>query len=1693
MRKAFLFFVLTGLIWSAFNLRTHAQTPALLGDEWIDFQQSYYKIPVSKTGVYRITGQNLLTRGLPAAIPGAQFRLFRQGKEVPINVSANGAFSPTDYIEFVGFKNDGEADRALYASPKLQADPYQSLFSDTAWYFLTWTATGTGLRYTDATTAIPASPAATASRVRATVRKSYTNIFFAGNAASTSYLFYTSKFGEGEGFINRIYGAGSTASESLPTPEGQSSELEIETGISGLSMDNTQAGIPAPPHPIKISIGNDVVVDTTYASQQYCRFDTGTATWNKAATTNVVFKTTQLRNNFDNWGIHFIKLSYWRTLNFSGQTLAEFEVEASATAQLLALQNITATRLYDLTAQKYYDADLSVSGQARFYLEPSTVPHKYLVLTSSALSGAPPIAKANFKNYAATGGDYVIITHPSLDGPDGALQAYKSYRASATGGGYRPLMVYAPDLYDQFAGGISQHPLAIKNFLTRLRKSAAVKPTHVALLGHGVSYPVYRSGATAAFSRALVPTYGHPGSDALLTDNGSGTLSIGRVSVLNSTELITYLNKVKAYEEALTRVPAVPTLETESWKKKVLHIAGARDQALQQGLLATLNNAARALIDTPYAGEVMTIAKNTTNPVDPFTNSYVDSVLNEGMGILTFHGHAYAGGFDYNINEPELYVNRPKMPLFIALGCNVSQIFDTGNRTISERYILSPRGGAVAMLAADQLQFTEFHSEYLTELYGQFSGKDFRRAIGQQVAASYDNVRQRHLSNDYRDFMKANLESMVYQGDPALNLYHPGKPDFHLSAEGIYTIPVQVTSETDSFRLKIVSYNLAKGFRDSGLVVRIQHTKPSGQTVVAREYTLPELLRTDTTTVWIPYDKRADLGNNRFTITINPDGKIGEISRANNTATYDLFISGNNLVPVFPYAYSIVNKPPTLKASTLNPFAAEAAYVLEIDTTELFNSPLLRRKNISGKGGLVKWQPDIPFTDSTVYYWRSAYAPTSGGNPVWSEASFVYLPDAGEGWNQSHAYQYLHDTRNQLQYDATDRTFSFDRLSRRIAVRCKVMFNDDDVDNNKVQLDEVDFQRSSCIQRNTAIQIIVIDSNTGDIWRNTLDRQAIYGSESSCASNRDEWAFEFSLNDSTGRNKAYKFLKDIPTGKYVLVKSSMTSFLSTPTNAASWAADAAVYGPGNTLYDFLKTAGFSQLDSFYGKKAFVFWYQQAIPNYVPFQAVGETDTSLIVKEFLVRPYQTAGAMQSVVVGPTLAWKSLHWKSTVVPGAEDAADMDTVRVYGVNSNGSADTLLFQTTARDTSISGISAGRFPKLRLEWRTEDTLHRRARQLGYWRVHHTPVPELALNPSALLTLRDSAVTIGQPITMKIAVENVSTTPMDSVLVRYRVVQENGRVLPLQDIRYRSLPGEDTLQATLQFASIPYGGSNLLFLEANPDKDQPELYHPNNLGYLAFRVKGDVLNPLLDVTFDSIHISDRDIVSSHPEIRIRLIGQNRYRLLDDTSLIQVNLKSPDDPISLTNGKRIPFDSTVCRFIPARYDSTGKLRNEAYVIYKPTLTQFSTSPTENLYELIVKAKDASGNAAGSEDYRVSFRVVATSGISQVYNYPNPFTGKTRFAFLITGDALPKDFSIRIVDLKGTAVRTITLADLGPLRVGQNRPLYEWDGRSDAGVPLPPGIYLYRADAETDKGPLQHIPTSVDDGFKNGWGRMLFLPQ
>ena len=133
----------------------HAQKP-VYGNEWINLQQAYYKIPIAQKGLYRLTYVDLQRAGLPlTSLDPQKLQLFHRGTEQAIWVEgeADGKFDATDYIEFLGRGNDGVQDSTLYRPASAQPNPYYSLYSDSTAFFLTIRSdTRTGkrmVRYTD--------------------------------------------------------------------------------------------------------------------------------------------------------------------------------------------------------------------------------------------------------------------------------------------------------------------------------------------------------------------------------------------------------------------------------------------------------------------------------------------------------------------------------------------------------------------------------------------------------------------------------------------------------------------------------------------------------------------------------------------------------------------------------------------------------------------------------------------------------------------------------------------------------------------------------------------------------------------------------------------------------------------------------------------------------------------------------------------------------------------------------------------------------------------------------------------------------------------------------------------------------------------------------------------------------------------------------------------------------------------------------------------------------------------------------------------------------------------------------------------------------------------------------------------------------------------------------------------------------
>lgn len=320
--------------------------------------------------------------------------------------------------------------------------------------------------------------------------------------------------------------------------------------------------------------------------------------------------------------------------------------------------------------------------------------------------------------------------------------------------------------------------------------------------------------------------------------------------------------------------------------------------------------------------------------------------------------------------------------------------------------------------------------------------------------------------------------------------------------------------------------------------------------------------------------------------------------------------------------------------------------------------------------------------------------------------------------------------------------------------------------------------------------------------------------------------------------------------------------------------------------------------------------------------------------------------------------------------------------------------------------------------------------QLEYWRVNADYVPEGAIAPNIFFQMKDT-VNAGEKIDFAIAFKNISQTAFDSLKIKFIITDASNVPHPIVMPKGKALISGDTLMVRYSFDSKDYIGMNTLFVEINPDNDQPEQHHFNNFIYKNFYVSGDRINPLLDVTFDGVHILNRDIVSARPHILIKLKDESKNLALSDTSLLKVQIRFPDGTI-----KTYRFDNDTVRFTPANL-ANGE--NTATIDFTPLL-----SGEDDEYELIVSGKDAAGNKAGENEYHVIFRVVSKPMISNLLNYPNPFTTSTAFVFTVTGTQPPQNMRIQILTITGKVVREITSNELGPIHIGRNITEFKWDG-------------------------------------------------
>jgi len=1677
----FAFFFITTIVFSQLN------------NSWIDYSKTYYKFPLAKDTLCRINQPVLVAAGL-GAVPAENFQLWRNGKQVRIYTSlATGVLGASDYIEFWGEMNDGKPDNNLYRNPASQLSEKFSLETDTVIYFLTVnTNSANNLRYIQSPNIIAGNTLPASPYFMRKIEQHYRNIINNGYAAVIGEYVFSSSYDIGEGWSSVGVGPGSPLSKDFTGlnryAAGPPNSVIFTVGASGYSLNARD---------LVCRFYNTPVLQTPMPFFEYVKDTVRNLPLSLLLNpTNLPVSVGTTSSNLnEGMVVSNFSVTYPATFNFNNEKNFYFELEPSATGNYLKIANFNYNGqqpiLYDYSNGKRYFGDISITDTVQFVLPASSQLGRKFNLMSQAsgnISSISTLTSKTFIDYttAANRGDYLIISNPVLYN-DGSgvnnVELYRQYRSSANGGGYTAKTFDISELTDQFAFGIKKHPAAIRDFIRYVNQQYTVKPKYLFIIGRAISYADYtiNQNNPVANQIDLVQTFGFPASDILLVAE-PGTqiplVPVGRLGAVNGTEVGIYLNKMIEYEQA--QKSPEQTINAKGWMKNVLQTGGPATVNEAVEFAGYLETYKRKFEDTLYGGSISTYIKSSTVAIEQQQSREIEAIMNGGVGVVKYFGHSSANDLAVNLNFPQNYINAGKYPFMHVSGCTVGNFFTynplrpTGfsAMSLSEKYTFLPNKGGIGFLGSTHWGIAPFLNYYNLDLINNVTNTMYGQSIGNQIKSTITSLGSSPSTLDY--YTRVHLEEINLHGDPALKINNFPKPDYIIEDQLVKLNPTIITVADARFTIDIKMRNIGRAIGDS-IRVTVKHKLPNDVVRVLYDKVIRSIKNIDSIFLTENINPITDKGLNKLIITLDDGNRIDEISENNNILIKEFYIFEDELRPVSPYNYSITNQQNiSYYANTANPLGSTRQYVMEIDTTENFNSVFKKVYKTNGVGGIIEFKPtNLTFTDSTVYYWRVAVVPLNNASYIWNNSSFVYTANSSSGFNQSHHYQHQKSTNTNLNYNA-NRVWRFTETQSNIKIKNGVFPTaSNQALDFAVLINGDDNIRSVC--GISKIIFNVFSPFDMEPWTNNFPGTGLYGSDNVCGATR-KWNFQYDLLSLTSRRAAVQFLDLIPSGYFVVVRNTSGVSPASNTYAEDWKLDDG--GGTNTLYHRLKNAGFADVDSFNRPRAFNFLYKKADNSFAAQSkfSVGLTDKIDLTVDCISQ--KGNGEISSPLFGPAKSWKDFHWRGK----SEEtlAGDSANCKIIGISPTGIETTLfVVDTLTKDLDISSINAIQYPYIKLKMYNQDKITGTPYQLKYWRVNFSPIAEGAVAPNILYAMKDT-VEQGEKIDFKLAFKNISQTAFDSTMKFNFIITDRNNVATSVPIpRGKVLVAGDTLTINSQINTKNLPGSNTLFVDVNPNNHQAEQTHFNNILFKDFYVKADTYNPLLDVTFDGIHILNKDIVAAKPHILINLKDESRFLALADTALLKVQVRFPDGSLQQY------YFGDIMVFTPANL-ATGK--NTATIDFMPKFDE------EGEYELIVMGRDVVGNKAGDLEYHINFNVITKAMISNLLNYPNPFTTSTAFVFTITGNEVPQNMRIQILTITGKIVREITKDELGPIHVGRNITEFKWDGTDTYGQKLGNGVYLYRVLTNLNGKSLEKYKADgdkTDQYFNKRYGKMVII--
>jgi len=1624
--------------WRAVLICFVVSLPALVArgqsvNQWINFSQQYIKVKTAKDGIYKITFQDLENAGVAVAgIDPRLIQLYHRGKEQSIFIQgqSDAVFNTDDYIEFFGRANDGTLDKTLYKPQAAQPHNYYNLFSDTTAYFLTWS-----------NSAVPGKRVTSFSEINVTnIDKEvfHTEQRLMVNATQYSAGFTQSDvlrhtyFDVGEGWTGNAISQGQSLDYTLDLIQN------TESGSRDPQLQLLLVGRDRSSHTAQIFVGPGTNSLREAATQNINEFESVVVTiplmWSDISVdgrVHIRLVSPPAANNRPQFSVSYLDVTFPQ--NFQSISLIEkvFNLQSNTDGKsYVEWDNAPITmRVWDVTdPTAIISIGTRVSGNQLTAVIPGTETPR--TLYAFTLTHTPAIQKVKFRLIDPAQAEYLVISNSLLMKPALAyanpVTAYAGYRASAVGGGYDTLVVTMDQLYNQFNYGETS-ATAIYEFMRFM--TANGNPKYLFLIGKGrdVSAGFHRMNNPAAtISKDLVPSAGMPGSDMNFTVGLKGTtfeaaVPTGRLSVTTPNEVANYLDKIKEIENPLA---------DNNWQKQGLHLSGGIQDFELPAFKSYVDGFKVTAEGQYWGGAVNTIAKRDPSPV---TLVNISDEINEGVNLVTFFGHSSPTLIEIDIGfvtDPVLGYNNPgKYPVFLINGCNAGSFF-LNNELFGENWINTANRGARNFIAHSSFGFVST-LRYYSDLFYRVGFADsvfIKKGVGdvqKEVARQYMQAAPATMANITQ------VQQMMLLGDPAVRLFNYDQPDYEitnssLSLESFDNKPV--TASSDSFAVKIIVKNLGLAKIDP-ITIRLIRTRENGAEVSYDSLFSP-VFNVDTLTFIQYREGSSDGGNNQFTIILDPENKIAELKEDNNEATFNIFIPSNATLNLFPAAYAIVNQSTAkLVWQSTNLLSAPREFLVEIDTTDLFNSPFLINLTIAGKV-IASTEVNLVQSDSVVYFWRTRFkTPQPGESNEWTTSTFSFIDGGPEGWAQISSQQIKENFFSNLVPTEEGILFNFEESVTALSI---TTFGSDSplpFTDVSVKINNAEYNLATQFQpcRNNTLNLIAFNKTTAIPYAglpfNFQDPRA--------CGRVPQLINSFLLSElETGLNDDLAAFIDA-----VGVSDSVVLFSIGNPGYTSWPA---------TVKSLLGELGIelSELEALQpGEPVIIFGRKGAAPGTATITRSLLTPVSeqLITVNASITGRKSEGFMKSVTIGPAAEWKQFISKATPL----ESEDQITFSIYGIRLDGVED-FLTDVVANTHDLSTISVEDYPYLKVNFHTRDEINLTPAQWNNWAVLFEPAAEGIL----ILTGTETSVTVqeGQAWSTRFGFTNISSKNFSGLLqTDVEIFTKESQLREQQSFVIDPPAPGDTTFFEVTASTIGKTGKNDVNVFVNK-RVLAEPYYDNNFMSLPdyLNVLADKTPPTLDVTFDNRTLRNGDFTAPTPVIRLLMNDENPFRLKLDTVGVTLLLSYPCDNAPCLF-KRIALSGSDVKWYAATESSDFRI-------------EFTPQLADGGYVLSAQVADATGNLSGLVPYEISFNVKSEPTLEFLSVYPNPSNEAFFFSFVLTGNQLPEEFNLEIFTSQGQRLRTFTIDDVEQFTIGTNELM--WDGRDAQGGFLPRGFYVYR---------------------------------